>query len=867
MHHNLLKRKLPVTALCMALVLAGCNSDVDGSNGDSTESLTSGSISAQNATFVTDYADSYQVDLFDKVLVSDNDSFTLVDVTSLSATPECQLLGQSDHSFTIGAESAKSCDYQYRVKLAQSNLTDSAITRVAVTYEASGDTSAVELNAISVATLVEQTLDVTDIKSLLKSQTGFDVEEGFVLSDVVSLPYSDNVATVEPSTDTISYTPLPGFQGIERILFSYINDATDEVLLGTLDVAVAQEANLGFSVDENITHPPVNVNETTEIDISKYVHSTDNDDYQLVYVDSFNAATAPLNDDVDNKILTFETSKPGAHYISFAVSDHNGAYAMGLIELYALDPNRARPWGDIYDGPNRYTGPLTIPETSSQGIAYEGGLLDNFYNPPVEVALFTYAQAQAYCGTNGRLPTSSELQSLMGLGVQSNYEWPLSGNYLASDEGIGVVVNLESGESNNYSSGGYIVTCVNVGGLALMTEESSYTDIVANGIDKAKIVAQLTFDGKPAEGQFLDISVPSSASAYAIDDSSVETDEDGKATFYISSLIAQSFLATIDFYGMEVGASVSFVGDVKNAILTQSTEKNNQEFGGNNSVRTRLVDIYGNGISGQQIEISGANVKINGTANSATATTDSNGEIDSSIAWNGSTSNSNQTVEITSTFTEGAGGSGQTASSNVTFVAPLLTIETTSDNADTNNSNWVKVKLTDTDNNPLSGRSVYVKGPSYNVSIDGSPYSETLVTKSDGTFSTWVAWIGSDISEDQNVTITAVYGSTSATTDMTFKKPMTYHFESSGKTWIGTGEMTNRLLNENGESVTPKHCYIWNKAGTTSDTVVSTRVVEGGCYVEWNGPDRGVRSIGAWLTDNATNTNAVASFTVDTQRK
>ncbi|MGT9851941.1 hypothetical protein ACVSD9_24490 [Vibrio parahaemolyticus] len=443
---------------------------------------------------------------------------------------------------------------------------------------------------------------------------------------------------------------------------------------------------------------------------------------------------------------------------------------MGLIELYALNPNRARPWGDIYDGPNRYTGPLTIPETSSQGIAYEGGLLDNFYNPPVEVALFTYAQAQAYCGTNGRLPTSSELQSLMGLGVQSNYEWPLSENYLASDEGIGVVVNLESGESNNYSSGGYIVTCVNVGGLAIMMDESSYTDIVANGIDKAKIVAQLTFDGEPAEGQFLNISVPSSVSAYAIDDNSVETDEDGKATFYISSLIAQNFLVTIDYYDMEVGASVSFVGDMKNAILTQNTETNNQE---NNSVRTRLVDIYGNAISGQQINISGANVKINGTANSTTATTDNNGEIYSSIAWNGSTSNSNQTVEITSTFTEGAGGSGQTASSYVTFVAPLLTIETVIDNADTNNTNLVRVKLTDTYNNPLSGRSVFVRTPSSNFSIGGTPYADTFVTGTDGTFIARVGWRSSnDISADLlTVPITAEYGSISATTYMTFRKP------------------------------------------------------------------------------------------------
>ncbi|HCD5142350.1 hypothetical protein [Vibrio parahaemolyticus] len=96
---------------------------------------------------------------------------------------------------------------------------------------------------------------------------------------------------------------------------------------------------------------------------------------------------------------------------------------------------------------------------------------------------------------------------------------------------------------------------------------------------------------------------------------------------------------------------------------------------------------------------------------------------------------------------------------------------------------------------------------------------------------------------------------------------MTYHFENPNVTWIGTGDMTNRLLNENGEPVTPKHCYIYNAAGTTSDDVVSTTVVNGGCYVKWKGPNRAARGIGAWLTDNATNENAVAGFVVDTQAK
>lgn len=37
--------------------------------------------------------------------------------------------------------------------------------------------------------------------------------------------------------------------------------------------------------------------------------------------------------------------------------------------------------------------------------------------------------------------------------------------------------------------------------------------------------------------------------------------------------------------------------------------------------------------------------------------------------------------------------------------------------------------------------------------------------------------------------------------------------------------------------------------------------------MKWKGPNRAARGIGAWLTDNATNENAVAGFAVDTQAK
>ncbi|MGR5448149.1 hypothetical protein ACPV47_24990, partial [Vibrio jasicida] len=254
------------------------------------------------------------------------------------------------------------------------------------------------------------------------------------------------VATADPLTDTISYTPPAGFEGIERILFSYSNSTTGEVLLGTLDIAVSHSANQGLLVEEDIKHSEVEVNVETTIDVSPYVTSLDGDDYQLVYVDSFNAATEPASLSLTNKTFTFQTSQFGNHYVSFAVSDHSGALAMGLIEVPAFDPNQGAQWDDIdYQG-LLFTAPLTTVEAVAESVAYDSKLEDTFYTPAVELALFDSSSAQSYCSTFGRLPTSSELVSLIGgsSGLQTTYNWPISAQYLAQDDGAIKTVDVTS---------------------------------------------------------------------------------------------------------------------------------------------------------------------------------------------------------------------------------------------------------------------------------------------------------------------------------------------------------------------------------------------------------------------------------------
>ncbi|MCX2791098.1 hypothetical protein [Vibrio sp. Sgm 5] len=485
MHHNLYKRKFPYAVVAMAIALAGCNGEGDNAKETgSPESTVPTTIVAQNATFITQHDTNYKVDLSDKVSVSDGKSFRLVEVTSLTQDAECYPLEQTEQAFTIAADTSKSCTYEYKVEVvdapsvakasmssvsaasAESAPTDIAITRVAVTSTDATATSEVEWPAISAVTFVETEVTV-DIKDELLFQAAISVPSGFKLSEEVSLPYAfpgaPITATVNSLRNTITYTPFFGFEGIERILFSYINESTGEVYLGTLDIAVAFDPNLGLQVEKGGTVDKVKVGETTTIDIAPFVTSLDDDRFQLIYVDSFNAATAPLNPGfLGNTQLTFETSVVGYHYVSFAVSDNNGAYGYGLVEVPVYDPNKAAQWSGIHSQAQFFTAPLTTSEALMEQIEYSGSFVDYSFTPELSLALFNSSSAQSFCSSNysGHLPTSTELNVLSAVDVETSNNWPVSQQYIASDAGVFKTVDMKTGLASDYVDGNFLVTCV-----------------------------------------------------------------------------------------------------------------------------------------------------------------------------------------------------------------------------------------------------------------------------------------------------------------------------------------------------------------------------------------------------------------------
>ncbi|HGY9594678.1 TPA: Ig-like domain-containing protein [Vibrio campbellii] len=586
MHHNLYKGKHPYTALAVAIVLAGCNGGGDEStDSGSPDYMVPATISAQNASFITEYQDSYLVDLSDKVSVSGGKSFTLLEVASLSNAADCQPLEVMAQSFTIAAQNSKSCDYEYKVAVSEaaaasatSNAiapasltgapTDIAVTRVAVTSEAPADTTEVDLAAISAVTLMEEQVEV-DIKEELLNQTAFTVPDGFSLSTDLSLPYSGNSAVADPLTHSITYTPSGGFQGIERILFSYKNDTTGEVLLGTLDIAVSEVANEGILVEDNITHEEVPINEQVIIDVEPHVTSIDGDSLQLVYVDSFNATTAPFDaEDLTNTKFTFETSRMGNHYVSFAVSDNNGAYAMGLIEVPAFDPNKTGQWDGIFYQGVYFTAPLTIQEAAGKQITYNDTLVDNYYNPAVDLALFSAGNALNYCGLQGRLPTSEELTLLSSESVQTKHNWPISEQYMANDDGTYKTVDLTTGIVSEYLGGNYIVSCIE-GGL---TVQPPAEKTIANGVEEAEIVFTLLGqDEEPIVGPAINFTVQSDSNQAALVTLNEATDANGQATARVTNIKAEDVTVCGEVGIQNTCTIVTFVGDPATASIVSVT--------------------------------------------------------------------------------------------------------------------------------------------------------------------------------------------------------------------------------------------------------------------------------------------------------
>ncbi|MEZ9378611.1 DUF1566 domain-containing protein [Vibrio lentus] len=689
-------------ALLIASVLSGCGGE--GSNGENVGASNNkqpnpqATVAPADATFSTGFSEHYLVDLSSKVYSSDGSGFVLTDVEVLSDNVNCQVDSMSDSGFVIDASASKACNYRYFVSpkaqgamsqaaheptpmSAQSysdSAPSSAVARVAVS-SAPGD--AIIETVISNVTLINTDVD-TDLEKELAS-VGVTLGPGFVLTDI-SLPYgyASSANAASGNDHVIEYSPAPGFTGIDRILYTYEDTANDLVLMGVLDIAVAYEANEGFSIDDNIEYPnKVEVNTPTEIDMSDFIISDDGDDYQLVYVESFNATAIPKDPiDTSNKVIIFEASQSGYHYVSFAVSDHNGAYDMGLMRIDVFDPDQSAKWDGINFQLDYFLASPTSVDSLNDGIAYDTKVLDSYYTPAIGMASFNVPSAVDYCDTVGAtLPTIEQLQQMkMAENPQVLHNWPVQLNYLAYDVAASnyewfQLADGATGSGPVLAGETYYVTCVKQGVMNILP--SSDTEAVANGIDIGNVFVQLKLGSEIRPNVAIEASV--SGTSAILESDTVTTDINGIAEFKLTSFKAEIVTLTLDIDGITEDYQIAFIADETTAAVTSEVTVNNASYNSveGNQVTATLTDQNNNVIEGYSVgfDVSTENHPDTGFAVTPllveeSAQTDEFGEQKVRVTWDPQyqTPKTNMTFNVTSSYTT-TDGMPSDSTSQVTF--------------------------------------------------------------------------------------------------------------------------------------------------------------------------------------------------------
>ncbi len=499
-HVSVSKPILYVATVTVGLLgLSGCGSDSDSNEASSGQSVTVESVSfgGRSVSFATKSQPLYEFNLSNSIYASDSGEVQILSVENLSGRAACEPVAINERSFSIGAEQYGACDYRYYVGRVDSEknsqkkamalsgdssqiTNDYGVARIAITPRTTS--SAVNLPPISWHTAINTATGSIDLKAALAA-VGKTIGADFTLSETVTRPFASDedteevIVTVNTTANSISYTPAKDFSGVDRLLFSYQN-SEGETKLGTLDIAVAHNADKGIEIKDSqnpdnpnnhITYPIIRDDDgakTQLIDLSSYVNSLSSapcNDYQLVYIDAFNATVAPADlKDLNNKKFNFTSSQFGNYYISFAVSNHCGTYQMGLMEITVTKPG----WKDIaLDSSTLAVAPKTKEEMDYSALAYSGTISYGSGDSSADIAVFTTSDAKTYCSkVGGRLPSESEMSQLsahLGNTSDPQEKWPVVSQYLfSSTDGESTYDMISGGTESAAAHTLYQVSCI-----------------------------------------------------------------------------------------------------------------------------------------------------------------------------------------------------------------------------------------------------------------------------------------------------------------------------------------------------------------------------------------------------------------------
>lgn len=141
---------------------------------------------------------------------------------------------------------------------------------------------------------------------------------------------------------------------------------------------------------------------------------------QLIDVYSYNAMVSPvqLNGEYTSTKFSFKSLKAGLNYVTYVLSDHNGGYATGIIEINVLSAGtvETKPWAGFLNTPiGRFSSPVDTLSAVEKNFSYTDSSVEDGINGPIGMStpLFTYEQARLFCNQQDlELPTKSEVTKL-----------------------------------------------------------------------------------------------------------------------------------------------------------------------------------------------------------------------------------------------------------------------------------------------------------------------------------------------------------------------------------------------------------------------------------------------------------------------
>ncbi|TKG09036.1 hypothetical protein, partial [Vibrio sp. F13] len=396
--------------------------------------------------------------------------YELTSLYPLSNNSACNEANIEDaHTFSITLDEGVSCHYEYHVELIQYD-TDAG------SQEKTGDSGELVIIASDspAPRPIPQSVIVGEsITFHLPTLLGADFPTDYILDDNATV-LGDGSAVADSGNNEITLTAYS--QGISRIVYtlnpptnnrlsSRSNRATNErepsqPIFGTIDIAVSALNNPPPVADNFTEVQEPDIAHPIDVNIAPHVTSTDGDDVQLVYLNSFyGSVTAKDPENLTNSIFSFQANDATQHYVSYAVSDHKGGFDTAIAEIRVRDPNQEGLWQAILNGNEGFTAPLTLVEANDAGLRYSGTLFDTNYTPTVNMSVYDSIDASNLCAST-RLPTSSELHALFqSESPTTKHNWPGASYYLSNDAGAYKVVSLSTGDIKDAGKGSYYVTC------------------------------------------------------------------------------------------------------------------------------------------------------------------------------------------------------------------------------------------------------------------------------------------------------------------------------------------------------------------------------------------------------------------------